>query len=70
MRTLHLKDDMKVFTSGESSGQMGIDEYAEQEYEDSGDSTGCLFDLPGNVTVRRSEILTSGLLSGGKFVSS
>ncbi|PWR74569.1 hypothetical protein ACKUB1_00955 [Methanospirillum stamsii] len=49
---------------------MGIDEYAEQESEDSGDSSGCLFSLPGNVTVRKSEILTSGLLSGGKFVSS
>ncbi|NLV26347.1 MAG: hypothetical protein GXY48_04150 [Methanomicrobiales archaeon] len=70
VRSLQLDDSLKVLTSGESSGPMGIDEYAEQESGESGDSSGCLFSLPGNESVRKSEILTSGLLSGGKFVSS
>jgi len=50
VRTLHLKEDVKLFTSGESSGPMGIDKYSEQESKNLGDSFGCLFTLPENGT--------------------
>lgn len=70
VRTLHLKDDVKVFTSRESSVPMGIDEYSDHGSDASDEASRCMFSLPGNVTVRQSEIVTSGLLSGGRYVSS
>ena len=69
MRILHLSDSVEVFTSQESSGPMGIDEYSDLGMNVSADNSRCLFTHPGNVTVGRSEIVTSGLLSGGRYVS-
>jgi len=70
MRILHLGDSVEVFTSQESSGPMGIDEYSDRGSNASDEASRCMFTLPGNVTVGRSEIMASDLLSGGRYVSS
>ena len=71
MRDLKVGNDGKVKTSTDvqSSGPLGVDEYSAQGTNQTEPSENCVFTQSPNVTPKRSEIMYTGLMQSGQYVS-